>query len=170
MQCTPSRAGIPKGIVALLAFIGVLLATWMTGCSEEPPTATTGRTTPETPAVSSVAPTITSVGGLGPATSFIGLMELIPLPPDGDNWQSVYLNDYKRMRRAHGIQAPENNAVGADLEKYLSRVFEETGATGPWLSGYDPRAREVPVVKGYLRFDIGEVEGSIWAEDVPPDT
>ena len=38
--------------------------------------------------------------------SFIDLMEIIPLPPDGGYWQSVYLNDYKRMQEAHGIQAP----------------------------------------------------------------
>ena len=96
-----------------------------------------------------------------------GLLRLIPLPPDGTYWHSVYLNDYKRMREAHGIQAPEKDATGADLEEYLSRVFAETGASGPRLSGYDPRTRELLEVEGYLRFDIGSVDGSIWAEDSP---
>ena len=97
-----------------------------------------------------------------------GLLRLIPMPSDGGYWHSVYLNDYKRMREAHGIQTPEKDATGADLEEYLGRVFAETGTTGPWLSGYDPRTtRELLEVEGYLRFDIGSVNGSIWAEDLP---
>ena len=48
----------------------------------------------------------------------------------------------------------------------MARAFEETGATGPWLSGYDPRTRVVVEGREYLRFDIGEVEGNIWAEDL----
>ena len=88
------------------------------------------------------------------------------MPSDGGYWHSVYLNDYKRMREAHGIQAPEKDATGADLEEYLSRVFEETGASGPWLSGYHPQAT-VRDDKEFLRFDIGNVDGSIWAEDLP---
>ena len=100
--------------------------------------------------------------------SFIDLMELIPLPPDGGNWEYVYLNDYERMREAHGIQVPDKDATSADLKEYLGRVFEETGTTGgPWLSGYDPRAREVPEEREYLRIDIGNVDHSIWAEDLP---
>ena len=97
----------------------------------------------------------------------VGLLRLIPMPSDGGYWHSVYLNDYKRMREAHGIRAPEKDATGADLEEYLGRVFAETGTTGPWLSGYDPRTRELLEVEGYLRFDIGSVDGSIWAEDLP---
>ncbi len=95
-----------------------------------------------------------------------GLLRLIPMPSDGGYWNSVYLNDYKRMRVAHGIQAPEKDATGADLEEYLSRVFEETGASGPWLSGYHPQATGRDD-KEFLRFDIGNVDGSIWAEDLP---
>ena len=52
------------------------------------------------------------------------------------------------------------------MDAYLARAFEETGATGPWLSGYDPRTRVVVEGREYLRFDIGEVEGNIWAEDL----
>ena len=109
----------------------------------------------------SISPPTTLAKGLA------GLLRLIPMPSDGGYWHSVYLNDYKRMREAHGIRAPEKDATGADLEEYLSRVFAETGTTGPWLSGYDPRTREVLEVEGYLRFDIGSVDGSIWAEDLP---
>ena len=99
--------------------------------------------------------------------SLTDLLRLIPLPADGGHWESVYLNDYKRMREAHGIQAPEKNATGADLEEYLSRVYEDTGTAGPWFSGYHPSTRELLEVKGYLRFDISNLDQSIWAEDLP---
>ena len=93
-----------------------------------------------------------------------GLLEFVQLPPAGENWGFVYLNDYERMREAHGIQAPEMDAAIADVDAYLTRIFEETGATGPWLSGYHPRARQAQEA-GYLRFDIGNVDYSISAED-----
>ena len=67
-----------------------------------------------------------------------GLLPVIPMPSGGGHWHSVYLNDYKGMREAHGIQTPEKDDTGAGLEEYLSRVFQETGAVGPWLSGYAP--------------------------------
>ena len=121
-----------------------------------------GTSTAATPAAGGSIPRpSTSENGLA------GLLRLIPLPPDGGYWPSVYVNDYGRMRDAHGIQAPAKDAAGADLEAYLTRIWEETGTTGPWLSGYDPRARELLEEEGYLRFDIGNVDGSIWAEDVP---
>jgi len=122
------------------------------------------------PGASTVAAPTASVSIPPPATlakELAGLLRLIPMPPDGGYWHSVYLNDYKRMREAHSIRAPENDATGADLEEYLGRVFAETGTTGPWLSGYDPRTRELLEVEGYLRFNIGSVDGSIWAEDLP---
>ncbi len=122
------------------------------------------------PGASTVAAPTASVSIPPPATlakGLAGLLRLIPMPSDGGYWHSVYLNDYKRMREAHGIRAPEKDATGADLEEYLGRVFAETGTTGPWLSGYDPRTRELLEVEGYLRFDIGSVDGSIWAEDLP---
>ena len=99
--------------------------------------------------------------------SLTDLLRLIPLPADGGHWQSVYLNDYRRMREAHGIQAPEKDATGADLEEYLSRVYEDTGTYAPWISGYHPSTRELLEVKGYLRFDIRNLDQSIWAEDLP---
>ena len=122
------------------------------------------------PGASTVAAPTASVSIPPPATlakGLAGLLRLIPMPSDGGYWHSVYLNDYKRMREEHGIRAPEKDATGADLEEYLGRVFAETGTTGPWLSGYDPRTRELLEVEGYLRFDIGSVDGSIWAEDLP---
>ena len=141
---------LPRAPSTLLASLGVLLAVCMAGCSDEPSAAPTAGSTPETPSV------------------LVGLLELIPPPPDGGYWNSVYLNDYGRMREAHGIQAPENDATGVHLEEYLSRVFEETGTTGPWLSGYHPLAREeAPDEKEYLRFDIDSVDSSIWVDDPP---
>ena len=123
-----------------------------------------------TPGASTVAAPTASASNPPPATlakGLAGLLRLIPMPSDGGYWHSVYLNDYKRMREAHGIRAPEKDATVADLEEYLGRVFAETGTTGPWLSGYDPRTRELLEVEGYLRFDFGNVDGSIWAEDLP---
>ena len=40
--------------------------------------------------------------------SFDNLLQLIPLPPDGKYWESVYLNDYERMRVVHGIRGIPN--------------------------------------------------------------
>ena len=121
------------------------------------------------PGTSTVAVPTASVSIPPPATlekGLAGFLRLIPMPSDGGYWHSVYLNDYKRMREAHGIQAPEKDATGADIESYLTRIGEETGVTGPWLSGYHPRTRELLEVEGYLRFGIGNVDGSIWAEDL----
>ncbi len=79
----------------------------------------------------------------------------------------MYLFDYERMREAHGVQAPEKGAGGADLEEYRTRILEETGTSGPWLSGYNPDAGDLVGKETYLRFDIGNVDASIWAEDPP---
>lgn len=123
-----------------------------------PPSNPSGLPTPAPTAGSSLPPSPEL------QTTLPGLLEFIQLPPAGENWGLVYLNDYERMREAHGILAPEMDAARADVDAYLARVFEETGATGPWLSGYDPRTGRAPE-EGYLRFDIGSVDYSIWAED-----
>ncbi len=77
-----------------------------------PTAASAGNGGVATPTASvSIPPSATLEKGLA------GLLRLIPLPPDGTYWHSVYLNDYKRMREAHGIQAPEKDATGADLQR-----------------------------------------------------
>ena len=132
---------------------------------DAPPTSADTQPTPaEVPSDPSDAPFET---GMERTLPF--LLTRIPLPPDGERWRSVYLNDYERMREAHGIRAPQRDAGGAATEEYLSRVFEETGTTGPWLSGYHPLARGLLDGREYLRFDVSDVARSIWAE-TPPRT
>ena len=110
--------------IAVSMMLSVIL---LTGCSDEaapppveslPPSpiatpspvlTATAAATPSSVPVATLTPThlpTVTPAPTEPATSLGGLLRYIPLTTDGGYWPFVYLNDYERMREAHGIHAP----------------------------------------------------------------
>ena len=173
-----------KSIVRLLIGIAAL-AMLLAGCSDEPtpspvakilPSSTATPTLSQTPTPSplptprATATATNDASGLPPEGPFLRLMNLIPLNEESRAF--VSFNDYTLAREANGIQAPAEDASDEDLEEYLFELFisldTPTGlAEGPWISGFSWNAIRQLKPSDYLGFDIGDVEQSIWAGELP---